>query len=199
VPFARLHGGVESAEDDGWSAPVDAPWELTDGVVRLRRWRPDDAEWIHGVCQDAEIQRWTRIPVPYTRADAEWFVDVFVPQAWDRGEEFHLVATDVATDARLGSVGLVLVPGAPGVGEVGYYTAPEGRNQGVASASVDLVAAWAFGVLGLVRLELHIDPRNTPSLAVARRCGFELEGILRSRAEHRGARRDVALHARLQS
>jgi RimJ/RimL family protein N-acetyltransferase len=62
-----------------------------------------------------------------------------------------------------------------------------------------LLGSWAFDQLGLERLELHILAGNEPSLRLAARCGYELEGILRSR-ERRGAlRHDVALFARLRA
>ena len=43
---------------------------LTDGVVTLRPWRVEDVDAVVGICQDPEIVRFTRIPVPYTRD--EW-------------------------------------------------------------------------------------------------------------------------------
>jgi RimJ/RimL family protein N-acetyltransferase len=42
--------------------------------VRLRPWRPDDVDAVTAACQDPEVQRWTRVPVPYARSDAEAFV-----------------------------------------------------------------------------------------------------------------------------
>lgn len=33
-----------------------------------------DVDWICAACQDPDIQRWTSVPVPYTRAHAEDFV-----------------------------------------------------------------------------------------------------------------------------
>mgnify|MGYP000529409413 FL=1 len=38
-----------------------------------------DVDAIFSACQDPDIQRFTTIPVPYTRADAEHFVAVFAP------------------------------------------------------------------------------------------------------------------------
>ena len=39
--------------------------------TRLRAWRADDAAAIHDACQDPEIQRFTTVPSPYRRADAD--------------------------------------------------------------------------------------------------------------------------------
>lgn len=46
------------------------------------------------------------------------------------------------------------------------------RGRGAASRAVQLLVGWAFGPLGLERLELHIDRRNLASQAVAARTGF---------------------------
>lgn len=48
-------------------------------------------------------------------------------------------------------------------------------RQGYGSEMVNAAAAFAFGI-GLHRLEANIMPRNAPSLALARKCGFVEEG-----------------------
>ena len=39
-----------------------------------------------------------------------------------------------------------------------------------------LLCAFAFGPLGLHRLEANVQPDNAPSLRLAERCGFRREG-----------------------
>ena len=53
-----------------------------------------------------------------------------------------------------------------------------------------------FVTLGARRVELRIDARNHPSIAVAERLGFELEGILRRDVrDHHGVLRDTRVYA----
>ena len=48
--------------------------ELTDGVVRLRAHRPDDAERMVEQSTDAEMMRWTTVPRPYDLEHARDFL-----------------------------------------------------------------------------------------------------------------------------
>jgi [ribosomal protein S5]-alanine N-acetyltransferase len=60
---------------------------------------------------------------------------------------------------------------------LGYGGVAEFAGQGYMTEAVRLVIREAFGPLGLHRLEANIQPGNTASIALARRCGFEHEGF----------------------
>jgi RimJ/RimL family protein N-acetyltransferase len=162
---------------------VTAPQPTLSGPrVRLRPWRPDDVEAVTAACQDPALQRWTRVPVPYARTDAEAFVgEVSAAMHRDGGASFAVVTHD---DDLVGSMGLF--PPRDGVGEVGYWTVAGMRGQGYTAEAVRVLGAWAFDELGLRRLELEVDPRNTASQRVGERAGFVVEGVLRQRSLHRG-------------
>lgn len=60
---------------------------------------------------------------------------------------------------------------------VGYGLAPDATGRGFMSEALNAaVARIAFGELGLHRVEAAVIPRNTRSLKVVERCGFEREG-----------------------
>jgi RimJ/RimL family protein N-acetyltransferase len=82
--------------------------------------------------------------------------------------------------------------------EVGYWVAPEQRRRGAASRAVLLLTGWAFAALGIVRVQLMADLRNLPSQAVARHCGFQREGVLRSYEDRLGTRIDYVMFSRLE-
>ena len=59
---------------------------------------------------------------------------------------------------------------------LGYYANAEHAGKGLMSEAMVLVLDLAFGPLSLHRLEANIQPGNAPSIALARRAGFRLEG-----------------------
>ncbi len=76
--------------------------------------------------------------------------------------------------------------------EIGVLTAAWERGQGVTTAAVRLVAAWAFNELGVQRLEWQAVAGNEASRRVAARLGFVIEGVCRRRIVDvvRGTRSD---------
>jgi [ribosomal protein S5]-alanine N-acetyltransferase len=59
---------------------------------------------------------------------------------------------------------------------LGYGGVAGFEGQGYMWEALELVLRRAFTTLRLHRLEANIQPQNTASIALARRCGFELEG-----------------------
>jgi [ribosomal protein S5]-alanine N-acetyltransferase len=58
---------------------------------------------------------------------------------------------------------------------------------------------WAFEVVGALRVVLIIDVSNPASERVALRCGYTLEGVMRSIHLKAGVRVDAGLWSRLPS
>ena len=167
---------------------------LTGPRVLLRPWGPDDVDAVTAACQDPEVQRWTQVPVPYRREDAEAFVGEIAPQtAADGGALFAAVDRD--SQELVCSIGLF--PPTDGFGEIGYWTVAASRRRGLTAEALEVLCRWAFDHLGLHRLELHVDPENTGSRRVAERAGFLAEGVVRQRFLHRGRPSDVVLYSRL--
>ena len=62
------------------------------------------------------------------------------------------------------------------VPEAAWVLSPESHGRGYASEAVHASLQWAREVLGVPRVVCIIDGENAPSLAVARKCGFEARG-----------------------
>lgn len=98
---------------------------LTGERIRLRPWRPEDADAVCAACQDAEIQRWTQVPVPYRRADAEGFVGEIAPATWAEGGA--LFAAEVTADGAL-AASIGLFPPSDGSGELRLLDRPRAAH-----------------------------------------------------------------------
>jgi RimJ/RimL family protein N-acetyltransferase len=147
---------------------------LSDGVITLRARTTEDADALTAACQDPEIPRWTRVPVPYFREHAiDWIAAS--EQELAEGSSIHWLAVDAA-DTLMGTIGLMEIDRHHGYGEIGYWVAREARGRGVATRAVGLVREWAQHELGLMKLEIVVHEDNFPSRAVARAAGFEETG-----------------------
>ncbi|MEU6934701.1 GNAT family N-acetyltransferase [Streptomyces sp. NPDC046385] len=173
------------------------PITLTTERLRLRIPTPDDAEAVHAACQNPAIQRWTTVPSPYTRHDAEFFVTRLVPEGWSNDREYAFAVEPVQGGPLLAAASLMTR--AEGVMEVGFWLAEEHRGHGYMTETVRALAHWAFTALGCHRLLWRAEVGNTPSRAVAERAGFTVEGVERAGLVNKGTVRDAWLGSLLPS
>lgn len=157
---------------------------ITQSLSHLRPWMA----W----AQDAPSAESTELVVRRMQAD-------FIAR---RDLCFHLYArrADGSPGRLLGGTGLHRMDWAVRRFEIGYWIRPEAAGQGHVSEAVRLLTALAFDRLAARRLEIRCDARNLRSRAVAERCGFELEGVLRRDALGvDGTPRDTAVYARIDA
>ncbi|MBO1750245.1 GNAT family N-acetyltransferase [Actinotalea sp. BY-33] len=176
--------------------------ELCDDRLLLTVPTEEDLDDITAACQDPEVARWTTVPAPYTREHARGFVRDMVLPGWEQGtsEVWALrgrATTRTPGDAPAdltpvrGMLGMVGLHGiADGEAELGYWTAPWARGQGLMTRAAAIVVEHAFADLDLVRLTWHAYVGNWPSRRVAWRLGFQVEGTLRAHGLQRGERID---------
>jgi RimJ/RimL family protein N-acetyltransferase len=161
---------------------------LAEAVV-LRPWTDADVDEVFRACQDAEIQRYTNVPVPYLREHAEFFVGPFQATNWADRTGVGFAVTDGTDGALLGACGLIGVDLDADRSGVGYWTAPWGRGRGAASVALGLLAEWAIGQVGLLEVYAEVEEGNAASRRVAERAGFVRGDIEPRWEEHRGAQR----------
>ncbi|KOG43015.1 GNAT family N-acetyltransferase [Streptomyces resistomycificus] len=70
-----------------------------------------------------------------------------------------------------------IVEGGFQCGALGYGAFAHAAGRGLMREGLDLVVGYAFGPMRLHRLEINVQPANTASIALARGCGFRLEGF----------------------
>lgn len=80
----------------------------------------------------------------------------------------------------IGSTGLHTRQG-PDAREIGYWLQTKYTRQGFATETVSALIKTAFDIEGILRVEIHCDPRNERSLSIPRRLGFMHEATLGKR------------------
>jgi RimJ/RimL family protein N-acetyltransferase len=109
-----------------------------------------------------------------------------------------LAVADAGSGEFLGGLGLYRLDPRHRRAEVGFWLVPDARGRGIAGRAVTLLTSWAFGTLGLDRVELTTTPDNAPTRALALKLGFTEEGTMRARNLERGRRVDVMMFAVLK-
>ena len=176
--------------------PPEPP--LADDQVRLEPLTQEHVRGLLEMIEDDDVKRFTLVP---TGADEE-FVTGWVARyeaGWDDASRAGFAIRGVADGAFLGFASIVRLDLEAREGEIGYALPPPARGRGVAGRSVELLTRWGFGELGLVRLELRIDIRNPASERVAKRAGYERDGVLRSLHFKEGLRCDLGIWSRLSN
>ena len=143
---------------------------------------------------DPGVLQFTRVPVPVPAGFAQsWFA------RYEEGRVTGVRELFALEDAGE-FVGLGMSPDIDQVertAELGYIVAPAARGRGMGTAALSALTEWGFGTLGMLRLQLYISTENVPSQRVAQRCGYVLEGVLRSMYFKQDRRADFQMWSRL--
>ena len=157
---------------------------------RLRPLQSSDAEWIYHACQDAEVQRWTQIPRPYTRDHAKSFV------ADQNGELLANAIINSRTGEPAGVAGIHHIKN--GVATVGYWIAPQARRAGAASTALKILPTIARRLGDAQTVRAIVAETNVASRATAERAGFKIARISAEQCPD-GAAQTTALDYELTS
>jgi RimJ/RimL family protein N-acetyltransferase len=156
------------------AARLPYPLTLTGGGITLREWRSDDLDDLIAMLDEPDIARWTPMPSPF---DVEAGI-AYLKRAYQGRISGQRIQLAITTDGGrpVGEVLLFGVDAGLREAELGYLVGAGHRRRGLASGALSLLSGYARSRLNLSRLLLRIDPGNTASTAVARRCGYRLTG-----------------------
>ncbi|MFF5716069.1 GNAT family N-acetyltransferase [Streptomyces buecherae] len=177
------------------------PLILSTPRLVLRPFEASDVDAVFAACQDPDIPRWTNVPSPYLREHAQNFVTEMAPNGWRDNTSYSLAVVTKDDGVLVGAMGLVRLElaGPERQAEIGYWTVKEHRGRGYTVEAARRMIDWAFGELGVERVEWYAEVGNEGSWAVARSLGFQREGTLRARIPHAGTRRDSWIGSLLPS
>ena len=111
---------------------------LEDDAIVLRPLTEADAPaLVAAIGDDPDLDRWTRIPFPYTEGHAREFIAAT--------EEAAFAILDRASGELLGGIGARALDAA--IVEIGYWVKAEARGRGVATLALELIVRFAFAEL----------------------------------------------------
>jgi RimJ/RimL family protein N-acetyltransferase len=114
-------------------------------------------------------------PVGVVRKRLRAFRDAF-----RHGDDWIYGLFEPDGSALVGGAGLHRRVG-PDALEIGYWIRTSHLRRGLATDAAAALTRLAFEWCGALRVEIHVDPANTASLAVADRLGYVREATLRKR------------------
>lgn len=82
--------------------------------------------------------------------------------------------------------------------EIGYALGRAYWRNGYMKETLTAVIDYAFGTLEFHRIEADVDPRNSSSVGILERLGFQREGYLRERWQVNGEIQDALLYGLLR-
>lgn len=147
------------------------PVTLTTKRFVLSAPRASDINAVFVACQDAELQRFVPVPVPYRREHAEGFALGMVPAWWREDVEYVFGIRDDADAPLMG-----VVAWQRAAGYVGYWLAADHRGRGVMTEALGAVIEWVF-THDVDELRWEASAGNTGSAIVAQRVGFRWTGL----------------------
>lgn len=127
--------------------------------------------------------------------DVRKVTDIF-QENWKKQDAFEFVFLDRESRRLVGAGGIHTISYLHHYAEYGYYLNQKEVGHGYITEAVRLLEKELFQ-RGIHRLIITCDVNNQASAAVARRCGFELEGKMREACFAYGSYRDELLFAKI--
>ena len=176
--------------------PAPSRFVLEGQYCRLEPLVLDHAPALYAAhCKDAEGRNWTYLPEgPF--ADEAGYRD-WVWRAAGSADPMHY--TIITEKGPVGTASFLRI--APGAGsiEVGFITySPLLQRTRASTEAMYLMMKWVFEA-GYRRYEWKCNALNGPSRVAAQRLGFSYEGVFRQAQIVKGANRDTAWYAAIDS
>ncbi len=181
-------------------APLTAACDagvMSKGIINMvvfRDFTQDDIEYLVNLLNNKNVTKYltSRIAVPYTNQDAEWWVNV--------GSK-----TGIVKAIEIEKVFVGCISATPGEyennrsAEIGYWLGENYWGKGIATESVQKMTKHVFTSTNIVRLFAPVFGQNKKSMNVLEKCGYIKEGVLKKAIFKNGEYIDEHLFAKINS
>ena len=142
-------------------------------AINLHTWTPADKPALMALCNAVDRTFLSdRLPYPYTKADADWWLGMV---AENEGKEGVWRAI-VVDNQIVGSISVERIADKNhAVGSIGYMILTPFWSQGIGTEAVRQICGIAFRELALERIIGEVFPENLASARVLEKNGFLLE------------------------
>ena len=169
---------------------------LTTDRLSLRALCLSDAPAIFAIFSDTAVTQYWGHGQMHLMEDAERFVQQTLDGFRTR-ELLEWGLTLTGRDEVIGTCALAGWDREHHRAEIGFALRRDYWRRGLMSEALPALLRFAFGTLGLHRIEADVDPRNTASIRLLERLGFQQEGYLRERYFDQGTPQDALYYGLL--
>lgn len=155
----------------------------------------DDRHAVVASCADPEIRRWRHRPAA-DPVEADAYIRRRA-RDWARDERYTWAVCEPTTGEMVGEVSLNAVDLPMATAEAVCWALPTARGHGMITTALGAVLRFGFGGLDLQRVTYMWAEGNGASARVAEKCGFTVEGRMRSAWVDGDRRVDVVVTGRL--
>jgi RimJ/RimL family protein N-acetyltransferase len=144
-------------------------------LVTLRDFIESDAEQLVAILNDSDVTQYlsTKIPSPYSNADALWWIN--------EGSRGSLIKAIVFNNKLIGCIGVNRGEFEYNrSGEIGYWLAKDYWRQGITSSAIKQIIDMTFTQTDIIRVFASVFSNNIASMQLLLKSGFEQEAILRN-------------------
>jgi len=155
---------------------------------RLILRKPRKSDWkdiVEGAGEYEVARRTKTIPHPYTKADADGFIERTL-KTWGKGSYTFFIELK-AERKVIGTLGLSRINEYNGTANTGSWVNKKYWRQGYMTEAKIPVNDFAFDTLKLRRLESTVNLDNKASNATQQKVGYKHEGVKRKAARSRGS------------
>jgi [ribosomal protein S5]-alanine N-acetyltransferase len=158
---------------------------LTTERLVLRRLTQADAEEVFNLRRDETLMKFVARPIAKTLEDALGLIRS-VDEGIDKNQSINWGITLKGENKVIGVAGIVRTTPEHHRAEIGYLLAGEHHKKGIISEALKEILHYGFLSLHLHRMEAVTDPRNTASISVLKKLGFNMDGHFRENFLYEG-------------
>lgn len=159
--------------------------------IELRPQKVSDAKRFYEILNNPHFIYWTAKPISIE--DESQFLKLNAAKSRRNFEHNFAIICD---NELVGGCGFKIDQHRKFIGEIGYFVDEKLWGRGIATEAVRQLEKIGFGMLGLSRIEIRVDPRNIGSERVAIKAGYSKEGLLKKSFKNDDEFSDEILYAK---